>query len=326
VALGIGDGRYAERGTVENRLSEDDVVDLYLWLEHHFPMAEDRKHEAGVARFVTPRDQVARWRNNIIRDLKERGTRAAVTALERILKHLPEHRWLNWTLREAREVTRRKTWRPLTPQQVIEMAARPEARLIRGLDQLLELVIESLERLDAAMQGETPVAPLLWNESSTGCYRPKDEDHLSDLVRWHLSTDLRGRGLNLNREPVIRRGEGKSKGERIDILVEVAVPNLGETLEQVGLIIEVKGCWNKEVNTALEQQLVERYLADNPARLGLYLVGWFMCPQWDKQDHRRTQTPKMTLGEARAFFDSQALKASEAGLKVRAFVLNTALR
>jgi hypothetical protein len=88
----------------------------------------------------------------------------------------------------------------------------------------------------------------------------------------------------------------------------------------------VKGCWNQRLMKDMEEQLRDRYLAENPCRHGLYLVGWFACPQWDADDYRRKQTPTRTLEEAQRFFDDQAAGLSQGDVRIRAIVLNTALR
>ena len=320
VALHSGDGYITQRGSVQSRLGESQEADLYLWLDKQFPPEQDNKYPSGIAHYVTPRDSVARWRDAVLADLQERGTLEAVQALERVLHERPNYAWLNWTIRRARETARHNTWKPLSPGQIIELAARPDARLIRGPEQLLELLVESLQRLDAALQGETPTAPLLWNKLTETKYRPKDEESLSDLLRLYLELDLRGRGLNLTREPVIRRGEGANKGERLDVLVDlVNAPN-------TGVIIEVKGCWHKDLWKAMEQQLTRRYLADNPGRYGLYIVGWFNCDQWDSEDYRRKQAPKESLSAARAKLEAQVLQSGPHEPKVKTFVLDAALR
>ena len=90
------------------------------------------------------------------------------------------------------------------------------------------------------------------------------------------------------------------------------------------VIVETKGCWNAQLNTAMETQLKEQYLKDNKCEYGVYLVGWFNCPQWDVLDSRTP--PAETLEEARKRFDDQATALSTAGITIRAFVLNTALR
>jgi len=49
--------------------------------------------------------------------------------------------------------------------------------------------------------------------------------------------------------------------------------------DRVSGIVEMRGCWNKELMTAMEEQLKDRYLKNNPSPYGMYLVGWFTCPQ-----------------------------------------------
>lgn len=152
---------------------------------------------------------------------------------------------------------------------------------------LLEVVIESLERLQARLQGETPLAQLLWNFGDRT--RPKDEEALSDFVKDHLQNDLQQRGVIASREVEIRKGRGGAPGEETDIHVSaVRVPERGRPhSDVVRLIIETKGNWHSELLTAMKTQLVDRYLADNDCRHGLYLVGWFNSPQWDDSDSNK---------------------------------------
>jgi hypothetical protein len=55
-------------------------------------------------------------------------------------------------------------------------------RLVESGEQLLEVIIESLRRLEEELQGETPAAPDLWNRLPDGALRPKSENELSDYV------------------------------------------------------------------------------------------------------------------------------------------------
>jgi hypothetical protein len=107
-------------------------------------------------------------------------------------------------------------------------------------------------------------------------YKPKDENSFSDFVAVHLDEDLRQKGIIVNREVRIHRGE------RTDIHVNavVLIPQEGG-YDSVSVIIEVKGCWNLDHDHAMKTQLVDRYLRDNRCQHGLYLVGWFNCEQWD---------------------------------------------
>jgi len=76
----------------------------------------------------------------------------------------------------------------------------------------------------------------------------------------------------------------------------------------------------------MKTQLIDRYLDETRCQHGLYLIGWFNCPQWTTNDSRQKKAPKLSLEEARTQFDSQARQLSQAGVTVRAFVMNTALR
>jgi hypothetical protein len=76
----------------------------------------------------------------------------------------------------------------------------------------------------------------------------------------------------------------------------------------------------------MQAQLRDRYLKDNQCQHGLYLVGWFLCTKWMKEDYRKDQTPNWTIDEARRFFSKQACDLSVNGLTLKAFVLDTGLR
>jgi hypothetical protein len=108
----------------------------------------------------------------------------------------------------------------------------------------------------------------------------------------------------------------------IDALTAGARPN---AYDRISVIIEVKGCWNRKVNEDMEGQLRDRYLRDNRCQHGIYLVGWFMCSQWDRKGDRRWRTPKRTVAQAQSHFDVQA-RALSGSVQLRAVVLNAALR
>jgi hypothetical protein len=87
--------------------------------------------------------------------------------------------------------------------------------------------------------------------------------------------------------------------------------------------IEMKGCWNKEVLTAVRTQLVEDYMNSIKANVGVYLVGWYPQCMWDLKDYRRNQVPSWDASQARAYFEKQAAEVSqETGKTIRAFVVD----
>jgi hypothetical protein len=207
------------------------------------------------------------------------------------------------------------------------MARDRDLRLVESGEQLLDVVITSLRRLEQELQGENPAAPDLWNKVKEGVFRPKDENELSDYIVRHLRRDIQRRGIVANREVEIRRGEGDAQGERTDIRIDAIAPGRRpEDFARITVTVETKGCWNRRVRTDMEHQLRDRYLAENACHHGLYLVGWFICPQWDPDDDRNKRTPKMTREEAQRQFDDQAARLSQSPFCIKALVLNTALR
>ena len=70
------------------------------------------------------------------------------------------------------------------------------------------------------------------------------------------------------------------RGEETDIYVDALVRGQAEQFDKVSVVIEMKGCWHRELRDAIETQLVNRYLKDSARRRGLSLVGWFSSPKW----------------------------------------------
>jgi predicted NACHT family NTPase len=312
-------------GIPAQRLNEDQLGELYVWLARQYPHADDPRFDDAHA--VGPREMLGHFRDGILAYLKSRGTNKACEAIQRVAEELPELEWLSWTLAEARAVTRQRTWVPPKPEDIIKLAGDWETRLVQSGDQLLEVLIESLERLETELQGETPAAEFLWDKVSKGIYRPKDENSLSNYIKRHLEKDLEQKGIVANREVQIRRGTGGASGESTDIHVDAVVPRgAGAAYDKVSVIIEVKGCWHAELETAMEAQLVDRYLRDKQCQHGLYVVGWFNCPQWDPEDSRHKQAPKYEIEEARRGFEAQAVELSQGAIRVKAFLIDTALR
>ncbi|NSW84362.1 MAG: hypothetical protein HPY90_14060 [Syntrophothermus sp.] len=316
--------RFDDRASIGRRLTEDQLADLYIWLVRRYPYSEDPEHDDVY--WVGPRESIAEFRDSLLQHLKRRGTYQACEAIRRVIHELPQVSWLKWSLLEAQSLARYHTWVPLQPHDILRMAKSRDVRLVQNGDQLLDVIIESLKRLEAKLQGETPLAFILWNEIM-GLYRPKKESEISDVIKSHLDEDLKQRGIIVNREVEIRRGYGSSRGEKTDIHVDTVLRSSHrEAFDSVSAIIEVKGCWNRELNHAMKTQLVDRYLRDNRCQHGLYVVAWFNCDQWDEDDYRKRNAPMLDLKEAQKIFETQAAELSKQGVRVRALVINMALR
>jgi hypothetical protein len=309
---------YASPGSANflEKLSEDQVGDFYIWLLANYPPSALDHRGAGA---IGPSETAVMLRDQTLEHLKRRGTFAACDAIRRTMGTFPQYSWLAFQLEEAESLARAASWHPVLPQQLLELATDRSRRLIDTEEELLDAIVESLDRLHARMHDELPAAMHLWSVLPNGKLRPKYEEDLSDYVALHLREDLRQRGIVLNREVQIRQ----NPGQKTDIHVDAVTPGTREAgFDVVRAIVEVKGDWNPDLNSAMEIQLRDQYLKDNRCRHGLYLVGRFYCDQWDNQDYRKKKCPRTTLGEAREQFSIQANALSTGGYHLRSYVLD----
>ncbi len=325
VLLSLSDSfRSLNTKSFPDRIGEKQTADLFIWLSKHFSREKDPKEEG--AHWVGPRESLANYRDNLLNFLKHKGSQEAIKAIEHIKNKIPDLDFLNFYLIGARENLRRKNWSPLYPDDFLLLTKNSLFRLILNADHLLDALIESLMRFEKKLQGETPNAIFLWNSlPKVKKLRPKSENDFSDFIKTHLSEDLKQSGIISLREVEIRRSQGKggSPGERTDIYVKGFIPS---SQEHVHVIIEVKGCWHKDVQTAMEKQLLNRYLNESGCDYGIYLVGWYSCNQWDGRDSKKNRISVQNIEEARSKFDDQAKKLSSDKKTIKSFVLNCALR
>ena len=313
---------FPETKSLPDRIGEKNTADLYIWINKNFPRKDDPV-ENGEPN-VTSRESLADYRNSLLRSLEAKGTQKAIWAIEHIQKALPDLEYLNFYKVKARENMRRINWSPLSPEDFLSLSRNPSSRLILNADHLIGALMESLVRLEEKLQGETPIAFSLWNETINNKFKPKTENDFSDFVKAHLTDDLKQNGIIALREVEIRRSKGKGgrQGERTDIYVAGFIPL---NKEHVRVTIEVKGCWHGEVNKAMETQLLNRYLNDNNCNHGIYLVGWFLCNQWDMDDNSKNRISAQDIEEARKKFNEQAMKLSTDDKMIKSFVMNCSL-
>jgi len=329
VLMEVAHGLHHNATEVTSKMTEDQLGDLFVWLVKEFPYSEDREYNGVYS--PSKDDSVREFRDGVLRFLENRGTPGSVRALQGVTDSLPELDWLRSVVIEARRNALRRTWRPCTPAEFLQVATQPGTRLVRNAQELQDVLMATISRLEVKLQGETPAAPDLWDQTDRTRgqekFCPKDENHLSDWIKRNLETEREGLGIVVAREVEIRRGEGSGTGEATDIHVTALVPGLTEgSSDQVRVIIEAKGCWHRELKNAMQTQLVARYLKDNQCQHGIYLVGWYVCPQWADSDYRKGDVPKWSLEEARGNLQKQAEDLSKGGLSIRSVVVNAALR
>jgi hypothetical protein len=303
-------------------LPSDSLANVYIWLVKNGPVGEPR-----MPRFLSApgRERLSEIRYLIPGNLAKRGSWDGVRALERITIAIGRSKELDYHLAAARERFLELSWQPIAPKHIARMLVNTRARAVRSSNELLSVILEELAELDKEMQGTPAVAEFLWNvwrRRNKAVHRPKDEGSISNYVAFFLRNRLQARGIVVNREVEIRRGE------ETDVHVDAVNPDPGNyETKTVRAIIEVKGCWHPEVRTAIKTQLADRYLKDTQDTAGLYVVGWFLCSRWnDPGDRRKAKTPRWNLSQARKFFEQRASCLSQTGIAVKSFVLNTSIR
>ena len=340
---------------IEAKLDESQLADFYIWLARHFPPGQDPKLEGA----IMIEHNIATFRDSMLGHLRQKGTKAACLELQRIIDEYP-HIDLKWSLADAQERFRRETWIWPEPRYILELARDKDKGLVEGGKQLLDVIKESLKRLQSNLEDDKfPAVTDLWNDVNWSRVRRLAEslpdeskanfsgqkDNVANVwkhVSWkkiervklytpkdeeHLSdyvarhlVELKTRGIIVNREVNIRHKRG-----RTDIYIEAFKKNPdGTSYDPITVVIEVKGCWNSQMAQSMEIQLVQEYLS-NTVTYGLYLVGWFDCTSWHPSDHRRKQCRKLTLEKLQLQLEKQASELSRAGLQVTTFVLDAGL-
>jgi len=292
-------------------LSADEIGSLWEWMLLQYPFSGDPP-ERRAGGMVTTRWAMADIRDSLIAHLADLGTAHSCKDLLRLTKSYPKFSFLSQYLSRSRDQMRRNTWCPPKPQELFQLSENTRGRFVQSADQLLDVVCDSLTELQDNLHGETPAAPFLWDND-----RPKVEEQLSDWVKIELENVLTRQGVILGREVQIHIKQ------RTDIHVDAIRhdPRNGE-MEQLKVILEVKGCWHPELKTAMETQLAKRYLTDNDCLHGIYLVFWFICAFWSKRDRRLEQVEFETRHRLEQFLQNQAHAQSCAGTQIRSVVLD----
>lgn len=293
-----------------NRLQPDQVAELFLWLFREFPPATDPRHDQAYT--VTSNDAARSFRNHLVPYLAELGTVSARTALKKIMSALPKQKWVRDYLAHAEVQIRKKNWNPPEPVELFGLPGLPDASLVGSDLQLLDIVLDSLAMLQSKLQGETPRAAFLWDAD-----KPVPEGKLTDFVKGHLEDHLKSKGVVVNREVEIRRGQ------KTDIHINAVTRRTGASVyDNFKLVIEVKGCWNRDLKTAIEKQLFKRYLKDNSAACGIYLVGWFPKAGWTNTDSRKRAVSFSSSKSLEDYLDAECARLTTDAKLVRSFVLN----
>jgi len=303
-------------GDFRGDLDEPKLAELFIWLSERFPISEDPSFRGF--RTLGPRDRIAGYRDKILTILVERGTDAALVALEQIEEVTGQE--FPYARIRAEENRRLKSWVPPRPRDVLELVENSSRRIVLSAQDLQRVLTEALGRL-GEMLGTEGQAHQLWNTDSN---RPKPETELAAWIANRLREDLRGRGIIINREVEIRVNPNGGIGERTDIHVDAIAGEQVEGSEQVTVVIEVKGSWHRDLMSAMRDQLVDRYLSPSRSE-GIYLPVWFDGVNWDETDSRRARSGRRDRATVIDELNEQAAKLAEEGYQVVPYILDANL-
>jgi hypothetical protein len=306
------------------RLPRDAQIAICAQLWRLFPPDADLRHDEGHYS-PTPKDDVEQFRNSLLHSFAENPTVEDLQALDRLAGMVPEEKWIRVVRRRAESNRTAMNYHWLSAKDFSELFMAADRRLVRSDEELLEACLETLKKFQLELRGARPTVRRLWNEGKE--FSPKDEAALSDEIAAFFEEHLARKGVLANREVEIRPRVGKEKGggkaQETDILVQARDPDTGCRYQ---VIVEVKGCWNVGVLTDIKDQLIDRYLAENQCRHGIYVVGWYLCPQWSTGDYRYARSARHDLdGLSKSLRQqAEALGASN-GITVRSVMIDARL-
>lgn len=248
------------------------IARLAKLLFEAYPPELDPAIEESALRSLGPDDDFRELRWRTLGHLAELEDPSAAAILETAKEIHPDAReWLE-SLRASREADALVRTGPAMSQPspggalAVNEACRllddEDFRLIRSDDDLLEVVLEDLARIEKDIGHDLDL--LYFPREKGEPERRQNEAALQVYLRRRLEDRLRGKVLD--RETLVKWNK------RTDI--RVIAPVLGLPEDPARVVIEVKWSDNKDISTALSKQLGRDYLLANGLRHGIYLVGW----------------------------------------------------
>lgn len=300
-------------GYLLKKVHSKELAKFYLVMRKIFPLKDAPSHSGAYAPDAL--DNVYTFASQLISLIYERKSPELVSVFEMLVRELPEERWLRDHLFRARKDALSDRCPIYEAKDIRAMLdEKSQAFLVNTPEALLRVVLSALEKYNLLLSGKTSHrARLLWNvHKRTKTITHKDEEDLSDDMRDFLCVSLRG--LILNREVQLNRGRHGESGARTDLWVE-AVDGAG--VNKLTLCIEVKGSWNRTAKTAIENQLIHKYMGAGGADAGILVLGWFDAPA-----PNNVKNQWKTIAQAKRDLDSQVRMVRTRGNIVSSEVLD----
>lgn len=322
-ALAIALARRGGNDEVVFQLTDTQLTELWWWLDERWSSQSDTFEDG----YVSDDQHVRDWRNRIVAELQARATPQALAALARLLTSRPDDYRLQAAFADAETRDHDEGWCGVQVAELTELLDDARRTLVYDDDALYRAVLASLDRFAARMHD---IGQTLWNETrpkpspgdgATKVWNPKYESDVSAALRDHLQQEF-GDQLVVNREVLVKQTSSKGHGLAVDVLPTGTDTSGGTRLPSCP--IEVKGCWNPDLLTDLDAQLVADYLPAAHATRGVYVCAWFPAEQWDDlADSRRAKAAIRDRDQVAEALTEQAQAASQAGgVEITAVVID----
>ncbi len=260
---------------------------------------------------VTGMDYAREYRDHITAAATTRGLKVEIPPVrseDDEKESARRFRIMNWNRHRAAQALAGEEWQHLKPEAFFQLTSRPHARLARSADELLQAVIESLQR---------------WEES----LRNGSWDHLWDLKtrtsrpEERIAREMRD-WLKLNHEIIAEREVKLSNEGRTDILVQTNA--FGSPFTLVIELKKLRKSNTKERRAAMKTQLLDRYLRPRHSppdhwTHGLYVIAWTADPG-SKDDNEKA------MSDATQALQAQAKQLSQSPFTLSSLVLDCRFR
>jgi hypothetical protein len=226
-------------------------------------------------------------------------------------------RWL-----DCFELLRRKAWNPIGTEELLEIARRRNAYWIDNEDDLVIVVLESLDELQRSIRN-SPSGDVLdfWDYKRHGGrlseHRPRSEiDVARKLYSW-----LREQ-LGSKHHAIIHREVTVQWDQRRTDIEVVVVPNAQQHWPELAVVVEVKLAWNASVRVDASRQLRDQYIKRTGRRRGIYIVAWFECDVWRP---KRRPLRARTISSAKSEVAAICRQATNPPIIIAPYVLDCSL-
>lgn len=312
--------------------SPTQVAELLTVLYLHHPPETERSRNSRTQREI----QLADFRETLLHMLTygpddEKPVRATerIDALRRIEERFSDcYSWLRRPRSRAERDFRLRHRKAIAADVVADILSNAERRLIRHDSDAMDGIVAAIEQLEHAAQRTAPsTLSRYWNNSGGVSPAPKKEEVISDEICLAIRSYFQSFAVVADREVqlfrrAIPKAEGGAPGSEVDVFATVSARGTSGN-DVIAIPIEVKRSCDNRAPTAMEDQLVDRYMAESGTSVGMYVLVWFNAsnlmphhrPKWATKDEAIIALNQ----QAEAFHESH-------DLKIRVVVIDLALQ